>query len=346
MRRFLLIAIAVFICSVSFGQVVNIPDPELKRTLTTLPTYSSTGGNVPDTVIDTNSDGEIQVSETIGITNLFIEDRINFQTILVNDITGLEEFNDLQHLSINVVNSGTVVSFSQIRSLVELNLGDDSSVYTLHLVGMPSLVSASLNAASITNLLIENNPTLTSVSGVENQGADYQFINCPLMEDITVADYRGTSIVLDDLPNLTRLAFPHTANASAQSGQLQRIDLSDLPQLEQLRMETQLEIDSLDFSNNPLISLVRFQNPTTTDAKLQYVNFKNGGSNLTSLDFSSRSDLGFVCTDSSERNFVEVQLFNQGFPNVYVTDNCASFPGFANTVSGITSFDINGNCSP
>ena len=68
----MLLIIALLSYNLSTSQIVNIPDPRFKNALVNWAVVDTDSNGVADSDIDTNDDGEIQVSEAEVVDNLFI----------------------------------------------------------------------------------------------------------------------------------------------------------------------------------------------------------------------------------------------------------------------------------
>lgn len=103
-----------------FAQIVNVPDANFKNYL--LNGFSSQQS------VDTNNDGEIQVSEALAVNSL----EINEHPTLTGDITslvGIEAFTNLTYLRIYAtVTDINLSGLSQLTSLEIMNNQDRKSV--------------------------------------------------------------------------------------------------------------------------------------------------------------------------------------------------------------------------
>ena len=99
MTRLLFLCACLCVTLTSFSQIVNIPDANFKDALLN-----------HDPVIDTNNDGEIQVSEAEATSELVL-----FSTNIVNT-TGLESFINLTSLNTKF-NDFTSIDISELINL-------------------------------------------------------------------------------------------------------------------------------------------------------------------------------------------------------------------------------------
>ncbi len=136
MKKVLLFFIFATVSSIAQAQIVNIPDANFKNALL---------HNQP--VIDTNNDGEIQLSEALTITHLSIF------CSLIYDMTGLGSFTNLTTLNI----SDSPIASLDVSNLASLQTS--TCEYTLNLSslnmsGLSNLVNLNLKNTSIVNLNI------------------------------------------------------------------------------------------------------------------------------------------------------------------------------------------------
>jgi len=89
MKKLLQLLILLGMIGNTYAQIVNIPDPHFKDALLN---HDIFGGDP----IDTNQDGEIQVSEAEAITVLIVGDP--FLQGQIQDMTGIEAFVNITEL--------------------------------------------------------------------------------------------------------------------------------------------------------------------------------------------------------------------------------------------------------
>ena len=109
MKKITLLVLLVLSFQNFSAQTVNIPDQNLKDALLNY-----------DPAIDTNVDGEIQVSEALAVTELEFSSGSSFDPKIQNT-TGLEAFQNLTSLTI-WNHSITAIDLTSFVNLEELNL--------------------------------------------------------------------------------------------------------------------------------------------------------------------------------------------------------------------------------
>lgn len=260
-----LFLLLLFVCGFAQAQIVNVPDVNFKNKLIALG-------------IDTNSDGDIQASEALAVTNLVVDDSN------ISDLTGISSFVNL------------TILYCSRNQISDLNLSGLNSLQTLYCGSNPL---SSINVSGLTNLGLlncdDNQLTTLDVSGLSN----LQFLRCQngqianlnltgaVALDEIYCDHNNLSVLnLPVLPslrflflsdnNLTSLDLTNCVNlvsVGCPENQISNLNVSGLIHLQSLHAgENQLT--SLDLSNLP---------------ELQYI--ACGYNQLTSLDLSGLSEL-------------------------------------------------------
>lgn len=127
-----------------FAQIVNVPDANFKNYL--LNGFSSQQS------VDTNNDGEIQVSEALAVNSL----EINEHPTLTGDITslvGIEAFTNLTYLRIYA--TVTDINLSGLSQLTSLEIMNNQTT-SLNLTGLSNLQSLKLQFIPLAALDISN----------------------------------------------------------------------------------------------------------------------------------------------------------------------------------------------
>jgi len=148
------------------AQIVNIPDANFKNALVnTLCTGSMTNNNY-DADVDTNDDGEIQVSEALAVNKL------NLTSQGIADLTGIEAFSNLQRLICND-NQIAALTLNNFFSLVSLYCSDNTmtSLTITNCFNLNQLTCSNnlmteldLSSTSVSRCYITNNPNLGTIN--------------------------------------------------------------------------------------------------------------------------------------------------------------------------------------
>lgn len=134
----LLLVLAILPAS-SEAQIVNIPNPDFKDVLVNRAVLDTDGDFIPDTDVDLDNDGEIQVSEAAAPTLLDISG------FGLTDIAGIEAFTSLTFFRCGQ---------NKLDSLANLP---------------PSITSIELNENGMVHLDLSNNQALTFLYAPENK---------------------------------------------------------------------------------------------------------------------------------------------------------------------------------
>ena len=248
------------VCFLTNAQTINIPDSNFKGMLLNASPSNSiaTDSNHFPITIDTNGDGEIQVSEALQVYQLRIMEAN------ISDLTGIEYFTNLAHLN---------CSYNQLTSLGILNTLPNLTSLTCNHNQLTTLDISSINTL---NQLICNNNSITSANLVLNN--NLTLLDCsnnPLgtldvsaMTDMIILFCNSNLLSNLDVTNLTNLQVLHCKSNSFTS--LDVITLSNLK--------------NFDFSDN---------NINTIDlgalVNLEYLACSQNG--LTSLNVSTLTNL-------------------------------------------------------
>ena len=310
MRNYYAFLLVLFSAALSHSQIVHIPDAALKNKLLT---YTP--------VIDTNSDGEIQASEALAVTQLDVSNSY------IWDMTGIAAFANLTSLNCSGSNSFENLDVSNMTALQELNCSR-VSLYHLTLPAVSNIVSLDcsgclLNAINLSSL--SSNLNTLKLTG------SFTSINLAPFTQLITLDLGVAPIAaldLSTLVNLKNLAFSNNQT-------LPSIDLSALVNLETLDF-TYNNFSTINFP--PLLHLKKVtcnQNQTTsfdvsalvnlTDLKFEgnyqiplnafdvsalthLVNLECIAGGLTTLNISNLTDL--VTLNCSENNLTALDVSN------------------------------------
>jgi len=348
------------------GQIVNIPDAVFKNRLVNTLTVDIDGDQFADADADTNNDGEISFSEALAVTSLLVG-RANISDPLINDLTGIEAFTNLTHLSCYGNNLTTLdtSAFTNLTSLeffgnhlTSLNtatltnltyLNCSGNDYTsLDLTGLthlnqldctdnPQLTSVNLaNLVTLTRILISGNQltsldvsTLTNLTSLNCLANPISAINFGSISNLTYLNYRATNVMTIDLSSLVNLITLEC------SGQELNLNLTALTQLQSLTTYGG-NYDLLDLSANTNL------NEVWVSGQLNQLLLKNGRNETVHLQ--GTSNLTFICADETQIQAIQTEVIATANPSTVVSSYCSFTPGGNfNTITGNTLFDIDNN---
>jgi len=136
----------------SYGQIVNIPDPNFKDALINTSCVDINGDGIGDIDADTNNDNEIQISEAENVIGLIIRE------LSITSLEGIEMFINLEVLDCGL-NEITNLDVTQNSSLIELDC-DSMLLNSLNLSQNELLEHLDCGANPILNLDLTNNTNL------------------------------------------------------------------------------------------------------------------------------------------------------------------------------------------
>jgi len=302
------------------AQIVDIPDANFKNALL---------NHVP--VIDTNNDGEIQVSEAEAV-----DGSLRVQESGIDDLTGIEAFVNLFSLDCSS-NNLTSVDISSNTSLLGVKLNQNSlSDIDVSMIGALSTLSLSDN--SINSLDVSQNLELKSIDISANPIANLDITNNTDLELFSCNDTNINFIDVSQNPNLFFLRVSETP--------MSNIDLSNNTNLEQFScFET--NISTLDFSQNINLKLVTIDNTLITEIDLtnnpNLESFTCAFTNISSLDVSQNGALEIL--NIANTPLTEIDLSNsQNLTRIFSSSTNITTLDFSNNPELIvSSLDSNFN---
>lgn len=319
MKKLYFSLLTLLLCFVANAQIINFTDPNFKaKLLSANPTNqiasvqipNSPPGTLTGTVttynsIDTNDDGEIQVSEAALIKYL----DIGFSGVLA--ITNLDEISNFTNLqSLSCPNN----------QLISLNL---SGLTNLKYLYCPGNQLTNLNVSGLTNFIVltcyNNQISSLNVNDLTNLNTLYCHSN------------QLTSLNISSLPNLITL--------QCGGNQLSSLSLSDLPNLRSLSCYNN-QLSSLNLNGLPKLWELNCQNNPLTSLYI-----KNGNSQSLSLSISGNPNLVNICADDADLNYVQTRVNLAGYSaTCNVSSYCSFTPGGTfYTIQGTNTFDGNSN---
>ncbi len=255
----------LFATSAATAQIVTFADSNFKDALVAHTTP----------VIDTNGDGEIQVTEAEATNQLLVSGKG------LADLGGIEAFTNIVTLACadNYIsqldltsNTNLVDVDARINFLSEIDLSanellndlkvNDNFLTNLDLSQNPNLEFLRCNSNFLTSLDLSQNEALVIVSASYNEITNLNLGNKPNLNQLTLRNNSLVSMDLSQCPVLGAL--------SIQFNDLTSLDTTNNPSLRIFRCHGN-ELNSLDLSSNAnLQALYCYLNP------LQELNLRNG----------------------------------------------------------------------
>ncbi len=336
--KHLLLALGLLFSFSASAQIVNIPDVNFKNAL--LNHY---------TVIDTNSDGEIQFSEAEAVIILHV-DNDN-----ISDMTGLEAFVNIQELwcSNNELteldtsqNIHLIKLFCSNVDLSDLNISSNVDLEILECYNCNlSFLDTSQNAMLEFIYVANNNLTTVDLSAnihlrdflaSNNNITSLDITQNIELERLQISRNNLTALDVTNNPNLIQLsAFKNnigsldvTQNPDLELLSIQECGLTNLDVRQNIKLDKLLcyenNIDALDVTQNPLLEFLQIgqdqivgidlsQNPL-----LKYFYYHIGP--LTTIDLSQNVNLENVSFRYSELSEIDLSN-NPNLCSIYIESN-------------------------
>jgi hypothetical protein len=259
--------------SISFSQVVNIPDEAFKTYL------------ISNFEINTFPDDEIQVSEALNYT-----DSIICVGLEIEDLTGIEAFENITFLSC-VNNSLTSLDVSHNLALESL-ICAMNGITTLDVSNNPALKNLRCSYNPLQTIDVSHNPNLEYLYCENNQLAALDVTHNPELLELSL--YTNSVITLDLTQN------PQLRYLDCNSNHLNQLSFAENNSLEDIRCNGNL-LQSLDLLECTALRSFRGVSNHFTSLDVSNCSFLETFDcafcqQLTSLDFSSNPAItGIVC---------------------------------------------------
>lgn len=293
------------------AQIVNIPDPVFKTNLLSGNASNEITQNLAGqwVNIDTNNDGEIQLSEAANIRSIKIYSS-NASPYQISSIEGVKSFINLEYLDVSDSPNILSVDISGMLKIRLVSFENNTNMSAANFTGCPLLENINVSNANIVNLDISNLPKMNilTCTGGKVQSINYsgsttmKFLLCSFNEisNIDVSSlselYRfnisGNSLTNLDVSNLTKLE-----DLVCSSNQLTSINLQNTPKLKSLEASYN-NLSTINLSQSPILNYLRMFNNQLTTIDLSAVPLLQtlflNNNQLTSLDISHNTILNSI----------------------------------------------------
>jgi hypothetical protein len=327
----------LFLLLLSFGvasaQIADIPNTAFRDYLLNPENYLAEDSSGNQITIDSNNDGQIQVSEAMAVWSLGLQ-----MNSLVN-LDGIQAFENLRTLgcaggeltSLNVQglqflevlscfsNNLTTLDLSNLNLLKEV-YANENNLTSIDISGTPLLERLQLYSNHLTSLDYSGSPLLKYIDiGGGNNFTAFTLTGLDHLNSFTFDDMYEpvTLLTIANLPSLTYLQMGFA--------QFQNLELINLPALTELQA-----------SNNPFVSLdlsgcPALENVWLMDTALEYINLKNG-SIIENLNLTNSPQLELICVDEGEQDDVENAVLLSGSLDCQIVTTCPEVS--TNVISG------------
>jgi uncharacterized repeat protein (TIGR01451 family) len=240
MRIFLLLTFLCFLLSSAKSQIVNIPDANFKNALLN-----------HNPVINTNNDGEIQVSEAVafaGTISLFNKN--------ISDLTGINAFINIRELYCPY-NRLTTLNLSGLNSLTSINCSVNQFI-TLTIDNLPSLQILYCGSNLLTGLQLTNLPQLQELMCSQNKFTSLSLSGLPALRSINTQNCDSlTNLSVSNMPSLISLNCSYCNISTLTMSGLTALSTLFCPgnKLTAITLSNPAVLQDLSASNNKLTTL-------------------------------------------------------------------------------------------
>ena len=260
--------VLLLISTYTHAQIVNIPDANFKYTLVNTLCANLEGTGPFNTDVDTNDDGEIQVSEAEAVIWLNLDKVNSPNSEKISSLEGIQSFVNIEWLdfdynlisSLNLNNNSNLTRlYCRYNLLTNLDISQNTILEELFcsnnpLVNLDLLLNSSLELlichnAQLTQLDVTQNQNLKRIDCPNNQLTNLDITNNTNLEQLGIGYNELTSLNVTQNINLTELIF--------NNNQLTSIDVSQNLMLEKLSFGYN-QISSLDISQNSVLADLAF----------------------------------------------------------------------------------------
>ena len=329
MKKSCLTLLVLIIGSLCNAQIINFPDPNFKaRLLAAEPGLQIASGTAsipgnPFVKIDANNDGEIQVSEALAITNLWL------YNASITSLVGIENFTNLSELQIygnNIPN----VDLTSLTHLTNLALVYNN-ITSLNVTGLSQVQWFTCRGNQLTTLDVTGMSMMSFLQCFDNQLTELRLGNANNIHTLYCQNNLLTNLDVSNVGTLVNL------NCSSNN-------------LRQLSLKNNSNEVNLDFSNNPNLQYVCADSSElqSIQSKINQYGYTNCFTN-SFCSFNTANPVYFVkgitkydelndgCDndDISFPNLIMVLSDGTNTGNVYSNSN-----GEFNTASQLTSITI------
>ena len=311
------------------AQIVNIPDANFKAALINIG-------------VDSNNDGEIQVSEALNRNSIQMNDTstTDFETIV--SMEGISSFTNLTTLDITGLINMTTLDLSNLSNLTQVALWDLTALNSINFTGCSSLTYLefyhvntlnSLDLSGLSNLVtlkVNFVGTYGTIMNLNSLNID----GCIALKYLTICNTNLAVLDLSTCINLRTLSY--------EDNYVTNLDLSGLVNLQSVSAGSNTTSNTLRSLNVNGCSSLTYLN-VGYNTQLNSIYMKNG-INETTFSFNESPNINFICADDSQIADIQTQLNFAGMTSTVVSSYCSFTPGGNyNTITGNIKYDLDNN---
>ena len=285
MNKPLTIIAFILFSTLSFAQIVNIPNSSFRNTLLNSNCVDIDGDYQGDIPADLNNDGQIQVSEAEAVIGLIVNDRN------ISSLQGIQSFTNLEFLYCS-----------------------DNPLSTIDLSQNIDLVTLWCFRTNLTQIDVSDSPNLENYRVFNNSISTVDLSQNPNLEYI---DLTGNNLgVLDISQNVALRILDCPANNLTSLDLSANINLESIwcsgNPLNNLDTSHNINLKSLSCAYTPIINFDLSQN-----INLEFLSIFSSG--LTSIDVSQNPSLTFI--DVNHNNISTLDTSQNPILNTLLADN-------------------------
>ncbi|KQB42262.1 leucine-rich repeat domain-containing protein [Flavobacterium aquidurense] len=320
MKKIYFLVLALSFFNGLYAQIISIPDTNFKDKLLSSALYSDIAKDLNGNKIkiDSNGNGEIEISEAEKISELYLNENVVIKRIA--SLTGILYFKNLKKITLEYGNLSTL-DLAGLDNLETLSIEGNQQLKSINLSGLNNLKILDLYGCKLTTLDLS---TLSNLENLDCTGCrltnidvsdsfNLKTLNCSYnlftslsiaglsklnnlvcsnnpITDLNLQGLDNLQFLECDYTNLTTLTlngFPKLENVLSRWGTLTSIKISNLPNLKRLEC----------FYNN----ITDFD--VTNTSKLEWLSC--GNNNISNLDISAFNELKFSNCETNKISSLE-----------------------------------------
>ncbi|MCC6458901.1 MAG: T9SS type A sorting domain-containing protein [Saprospiraceae bacterium] len=299
--KYFLLPLLLLLGTLAVAQNVNIPDSTFKNVLLTLKCADTNNDYALDNDVDSNDDGEIQLSEALAVTRLYVP------SLQIKDMTGIKSFSNLKYLFCSL-NKLTALDVSGLVYLRELYC-EANTLTSLNVQGLVSLQDLWCSLNQLTTLNVTGLSQLLNFGCANNQIA--------ALDVKTLSSLKWLECHRNQLNELNVQGLLNLYQLSCNNNQISSLNVQGLPKMKWLNCDFN-PISTLDLQGLSLMEQLSCKGDGLQELHIQ--GLSNLGAlicstnQLTELDLSGLSKLTRLeCTNNQLPS-----LGVQGSPNLEI----------------------------
>ncbi|MEM5565141.1 T9SS type A sorting domain-containing protein [Psychroserpens sp. AS72] len=320
------------------SQIINFDDPNFKDLLLTTDIEDSIAMNSDNIaiIIDTNGDGEIEVSEAALVDELFIPINSNISSLVgVEFFTNLTQlsclYNELTQLDVSTLNNLNSLALqhnqllqldvSMLENLTYLSVFDNQ-LTTLNI--NPQLEYLNCNDNNIDSIDFIQSSSLTELFCTNNNLSELNLSNAISLRNLNCDDNQLTQLLIQNLPLI---------GLSCDNNLLTSIDVSGVGLINPglilfINCENNL-LTTIDVTvaTNPKVRLECSNNPNLTTLYVKNGEIFDDTFNpmippRPSLFFENNTNLELICADDFNFEYLEDKILDYNLTGITLTSDC------------------------